>query len=76
VQAYMWADLAEARLSSSPVVAYDANGLLQSIAADMTPAEIAEAQRLARAWTPKPGAANPARVLTAGVGDLTLGRCQ
>ncbi len=51
VQAYMWFDLAAARFSAS-----EAEGAVKGrdfVASKMTPAQIAEAQRLAREWKPK-----------------------
>ena len=50
VQAYMWLSLAVARL---PPGANNAAKRRDLIAATMTPAQIAEAQRLAREWKPK-----------------------
>ena len=49
VLAYMWLSLATAH---EP----DAVGELDLVASQMTPDEIAEAQRLAREWKPKPAA--------------------
>src|SRR5262249_14942003 len=51
IQAHMWANLAAANFSGtgSNVEA----GLRDNIAAEMTPAQLAEAHRLAREWRPK-----------------------
>lgn len=54
VQAHMWFNLAASRYPASP--AQDRDNALKSrdfLAAKMTPAQIAEAQRLAGAWKPK-----------------------
>jgi TPR repeat protein len=54
VEAYKWFDLAAARFAASDAVLRD--GVIsdrQRIAADMTPAQVAEAQRLAREWKPE-----------------------
>ena len=53
VQAYMWIDLAASRFAPG---AYQDLAVKQRdiVAAKMTPAQIAEAQRLAREWKPKP----------------------
>jgi TPR repeat protein len=48
VQAYMWLNLATARGN------IDAAKLRNVLEAGMTPDQIAEAQRLAREWKPKP----------------------
>ena len=53
VQAHMWLNLAASR--PSPGTDHDKNVKLRDrVAAEMTPAQIAEAQRLAREWKPKP----------------------
>lgn len=52
VMAHVWYNLSEARLGASPIfVAYNRD----TIAKKMTPAQIAEAQRLAREWMEKHG---------------------
>ncbi len=52
VQAYMWIDLAASRYATAP--ARDlAIELREALAALLTPAQIAEAQRLAGEWKPK-----------------------
>ena len=53
-QAYMWLDLAAANLPQQEE-RITAIRNRDSVAAVMTPAQIAEAQRLAREWKPKPG---------------------
>ena len=54
VEAYKWFDLAAARFAASDAVLRDgAVSNQQRIAAGMTPAQIAEAQRLAREWKPE-----------------------
>ena len=55
VQAYMWFNLA-ARATMRPTrrAAIDAVRNRDRVAAKMTPAQIAEAQKLAREWKPKP----------------------
>ena len=53
VQAYMWFDLAAARFSALEAEGRDQAMKNRDLAASkMTPAQIAEAQKLARAWTP------------------------
>ena len=54
VQAYMWFDLAAARFSA-PEEEYRDQAVIDRdfVASKMTPAQIAEAQRLAREWRPK-----------------------
>ena len=55
VQAYMWSILALSRFPASPKEYRDkAVYFRDQIAAKMTPAQIAEAQKLAREWKPKP----------------------
>ena len=54
VEAYMWLDLA-ARRSRPPATGGDAAKKRDSIASGMTPAQVAEARRLAREWIPKNG---------------------
>jgi len=51
VQAHMWANLAASRFSGTGV--NGEAGLRDNIAAEMTPAQIADAQRLAREWRSK-----------------------
>jgi TPR repeat protein len=51
VQAHMWANLAASRFSGAGFNVEA--GLRDNIAAEMTPAQIADAQRLAREWRPK-----------------------
>lgn len=53
VQAYMWYDLAMATFPPGQDHDKEVNGR-ERVAAEMTPAQIDEAQRLARAWKPKP----------------------
>jgi hypothetical protein len=54
VQAYMWFDLAASRLSASEAEDRDDAVHNRDLAASkMTPAQLAGAQRLARAWKPK-----------------------
>ena len=52
VQAYMWLNLGGSRLPSGPL-RDQAAAYIGSITKHMTPAQIAEAQRLAREWKPK-----------------------
>ncbi len=52
IQAYMWFDLAAAHENNSYAEDY-AGDFRDSLAAKMTPPQIAEAQRLAREWKPK-----------------------
>lgn len=55
VQALKWYSLAASRLGASQLETSDAiTRTSNSIAAEMTPAQIAEAQKLAREWKPKP----------------------
>jgi hypothetical protein len=54
VRAYMWTSLAAATLPPNGAGQSLATETLDSITSKMTPAEIAEAQRLAREWKPKP----------------------
>ena len=51
VRAHMWLNLAAAQDKSQYHFAAKAR---DELAAKMTPAQIAEAQRLAREWTPRP----------------------
>lgn len=53
VLAYMWLDIAASRDIKRAATERD------RVAADMTAAEIAEAQRMARAWRPKAGSPSP-----------------
>ena len=52
IQAYMWFDLAAAHVNDTYAEDY-AKDFKDSLAEKMTPAQIAEAQRLARKWKPK-----------------------
>ena len=52
IQAHMWSNLAASRLTD-PTDRADAVKNRDVVAAKMTPAQIAEAQRLASAWKPK-----------------------
>jgi uncharacterized protein len=53
VQAHMWLNLAAAK--ATPVAGHNIAGEARDgIATKMSPAQIAEAQRLAREWKPKP----------------------
>ena len=52
VQAHMWFNLAAAKLNDE-----NSNKARDSLASLMTPAQLAEAQRLARQWEPKTGSA-------------------
>ena len=52
IQAHMWSNLAASRLTD-PTNRADAVKNRDVVAAKMTPAQIAEAQRLASAWKPK-----------------------
>ena len=52
IQAYMWFDLAAAHENDTYAEDY-AGDFRDSLAEKMTPAQIAEAQRLAREWKPK-----------------------
>jgi TPR repeat protein len=55
VQAHMWLNLAASRYPASGKVARDdAVKVRDQIASKMTPEQIAEAQKLAREWKPKP----------------------
>jgi TPR repeat protein len=55
VQAHMWLNLAAARFDASEKELRDrAAERRDQVAAKMTPAQIAEAQKLAREWKPKP----------------------
>ncbi len=49
VQAHLWFNLAAAQAQGN----YAARENRELVAKEMTPAQIAEAQRLAREWTPK-----------------------
>ena len=70
VLAYMWFNLAAAS-SNGPAQKDNAN-LRDQIAARMTPAQIAEAQRLAREWKPiETGASNPPSCETKQLSDGT-----
>jgi hypothetical protein len=54
VQAYMWSNLAASRFPASKTKGRDqAIGNRDIVASKMTPAQLAEAQRLARKWKPK-----------------------
>jgi TPR repeat protein len=54
VQAHMWLNLAAARFPASDAENLNvAVGTLDIVASRMTPAQIAEAQKLAREWKPK-----------------------
>ena len=53
VRAHMWSNLAASRLSPGKDRDLAAENR-EALAAKMTPAQIAEAQRLAREWKPKP----------------------
>ena len=56
VQAYKWYDLAAERFAASETEKRDdAAKRRDEVASNMTPAQIAEAQRLVRAWKPKTG---------------------
>lgn len=52
VQAHMWMDLADSVSAGDDLKKY--SSARDKVAAKMTPQEIAEAQRLAREWKPKP----------------------
>ena len=54
VQAHMWVNLAASRFAVSQVGRERAIKSRDLVAAKMTPAQIAEAQKLAREWKPKP----------------------
>jgi uncharacterized protein len=57
VRAHMWLDLSAARtaqIEGAQKLARDAQELRDTLARKMTPAQIAEAQHLAREWKPKP----------------------
>jgi YidC/Oxa1 family membrane protein insertase len=67
VEAHMWLNLAASRFSTAEIRNLDqAIRDRDHVAAKMTPAQIAEAQRLAREWKPKPGT-------TANVADTVSG---
>ena len=54
VQAHMWFNLAASRFSASEAENRDqAVQVRDTVASKMTPAQLAEAQKLARAWKPK-----------------------
>jgi uncharacterized protein len=53
VSAYMWANLAAARVDHLNI-AEQATSIRNEVEGKMTPAQIAEGQRLAREWKPKP----------------------
>jgi hypothetical protein len=60
VAAHMWCNLAASRVSHSKNEMIDANELLKAamkkrdeLASKLTPAQLAEAQRMAREWKPK-----------------------
>ena len=56
VQAHMWLSLAAANFAASETEQRDrALAELAEFTGKMTPAQIAEAQKLAREWKPKPG---------------------
>jgi uncharacterized protein len=52
VQAYLWINLAAA-IADDPNAQENAKNLRDAMAKAMTPAQIAEAQKLAREWKPK-----------------------
>jgi TPR repeat protein len=57
VRAHMWLDLAgeqAAQIAGAQKLARDAQELRDTLARKMTPAQIADAQHLAREWKPKP----------------------
>ena len=57
VEAHMWLNLAASRFSAAETRNRDqAIRDRDHVAAKMTPAQVAEAQKLAREWKPKPGA--------------------
>ena len=60
VQAYKWFSLASLRYDASDKESReDAARNRDAVAAKMTPAQIAEAQKLAREWKPKAGGSGP-----------------
>jgi clan AA aspartic protease (TIGR02281 family) len=68
VQAYMWYNLAVSRFSTSDNENRDfAINLRNGLAAKMTSAQIAEAQKLAREWIPKLANAAPTQAFQRGV---------
>ena len=57
VRAHMWLNLSEAQaaqIEGGQKLARDAQEMRDALAGAMTPAQIAEAQQLAREWKPKP----------------------
>ena len=57
VQAHKWYNLAASRISSSDQRRDEVVKARNRVGLKMTPAQLAEAQRLAREWRPKPSAA-------------------
>lgn len=54
VSAYMWANLAAAQVDHLSI-SEQAASIRNEVEGQMTPAQVAEAQRLSREWKPKPG---------------------
>jgi TPR repeat protein len=54
ISAHMWLNLAGATQSAARELIQNAQEMRDMIARRMTPAQIAEAQKLAREWKPKP----------------------